>query len=103
MFSIPNPIPVPNKDISLHNWIETLKPIQILSLLSLCDEKNDDVPEIFNQIKELLQKSNTIKLYYDEQLKRTREQALFYDNYTQDTRINKRPRFTPLDILNADN
>ncbi len=96
MFSIPIPIPDPNKDLSLNNWIEKLKPTQIFPLLTLCDEKTDDVPNIFDQIKELLKKSNTIKLYYHERVKRIREQELFYDNYDnykKNNQINKRLRF----------
>ena len=60
-------LPVPNKDIELNNWIDSLHSDQILSLLTLWKGQTyfNDSPELIEYLKCTFKKSYTIKQYYD--------------------------------------
>ena len=87
--------PTPDKDISLNSWIDTLDSPQILSLLNLWAGKTsfEDLPELISYLKTKFRNSNTIKQYFDESIKKAKEQAIF-DNLIITGPPAKRYRFT---------
>ena len=72
-------LPLPELDVSLTNWIDSLESKQILSLLDLWNGKTtfEDIPELIDYLKNTYKKSYIIKQHYENSINKKRKAALF--------------------------
>ena len=88
-------LPVPNNNISLNDWVDSLESQQILSLLDLWKGKTnfEDIPELIDYLKTTFKKSGTIKEHYDISIKRENERVIFEKTLLNSESPTKRKRF----------
>jgi hypothetical protein len=92
--------PIPNKSISLNNWIDSLESTQILSLLQLWNENSDyeELTGILICLKDKFKNSNIINQYYENSIKNILKNETNIEN---DSLFD--PNIIPIRIKNSSN
>jgi len=88
--------PYPNKDKTLKCWIDSLDFNEILMLMHFWNEtiNFDEKSEIIDILKEKFKKSNMVKKFYDDSIKKEHEKSMFDEISIARKPSIKRSRYT---------